>query len=276
MAVDRLDALLQRFSVRAQMFHSGALCGINDIPVQAGVGQLHLIRRGPVDLHHGGRRVRRVAAPSLLFYPRVLPHRFVTDAKTGADMACANLVFAAGTANPVAQALPAFTLLPLDGLRSAHAVLELLFEEAFAQRCGRQHVVDRLFEVVLVHVLRALMDSGKVDRGLLAGMAHPKLARALVAMHEAPADAWGLDALARHAGMSRSHFAASFHERVGTTPGDYLARFRVCVAQDLLRRGQALQSVAHAVGYGSPAAFSRAFSAICGESPRAWRARDAG
>ena len=55
MSVDRLDALLQRFSVSAQMFHSGALCGINDIPTSPGIGQLHLIRRGPVEVHHGGQ-----------------------------------------------------------------------------------------------------------------------------------------------------------------------------------------------------------------------------
>ena len=271
--VDRLDALLQRFSVSARMFHSGPLCGINDIPTSPDVGQLHLIRRGPVDVHHGSRRVRRISVPSLLFYPRVQPHRLVTDAEIGADMACANVAFTSGASSPVARALPAFTALPLAELRGTHGVLELLFDEAFAHRCGRRQIVDRLFEVVLIHVLRTLMDAGSVDQGLLAGMADPKLARALVAMHESPASAWGLDALARHAGMSRSHFAARFHERVGTTPGDYLARFRIAVAQDLLRRGQSLKAIAGAAGYGSPAALSRAFSAICGVSPRAWRAQ---
>ena len=160
-------------------------------------------------MHHGARRVRRIAEPSLLFYPRVQPHRFVTDAEVGADMACANVAFVSGASSPIAQALPAFTVLPLAALGDAQRVLDLLFEEAFARRCGRQHVVDRLFEVVLIHVLRTLMDSGRVDGGLLAGMAHPKLARALVAMHEAPGDAWTLDSLARRAGMSRSHFAAT-------------------------------------------------------------------
>ncbi len=272
MPIDRLGALLQRFSVSARMFHSGPLCGINDIPTSPDIGQLHLIRRGPVEVHHGSRRTRRVVAPSLLFYPRVLPHRFVTDAEVGADMACANVAFVSGASSPLVQALPAFTVLPLEELDGARGVLELLFEEAFAQRCGRQHVVDRLFEVVLIHVLRVLMDSGRVDRGALAGMADPKLARALVAMHEKPAANWTLDTLAQRAGMSRSHFAARFHQCVGATPGDYLSRFRISVAQDLLRRGQPLKAIAGEAGYGSSAALSRAFRAICGVSPRAWRA----
>ena len=273
MTIDRLDALMQRFSVRARMFHSGALCGINEIPTSPDVGQLHLIRRGPVEVHHGARRMRRIAEPSLLFYPRVQPHRLVTDADVGADMACANVAFSSGATSPIAQALPSFTVMPLHELGHAQALLELLFEEAFAQRCGRQQIVDRLFEVVLIHLLRALMDRGTVDGGLLAGMAHPRLARALVAMHEAPAAAWTLESLAHRAGMSRSHFAACFRERVGITPGDYLARFRVGVAQDLLRRGHPMKSIAGAAGYGSTAALSRAFRAICGASPRAWLAQ---
>lgn len=72
--------------------------------------------------------------------------------------------------------------------------------------------------------------------------------------------------------MSRSHFAAVFHEVVGATPAEYLARFRIWIAQDMLRRDQPLKLVADKVGYSSPAALSRAFSTICGQSPRAWKA----
>jgi AraC-like DNA-binding protein len=98
------------------------------------------------------------------------------------------------------------------------------------------------------------------------------LARALVAIHEAPGRSWSLADLAARAALSRSRFAARFLKVVGCTPGDYLARYRMAVAQDLIRRGQPLAQVADAVGYGSAAAFSRAFSALCGCAPGAWRA----
>lgn len=66
--VDRLQSLLQRFSVSAHMFHSGPLCGINDFDAN-GFGQLHLVRRGPLQvLHDGGDRT--ITEPTLLFYPR--------------------------------------------------------------------------------------------------------------------------------------------------------------------------------------------------------------
>jgi transcriptional regulator GlxA family with amidase domain len=151
-------------------------------------------------------------------------------------------------------------------------VLDVLFREAFTIACGRQQVIDRLFEVVIVLILRALLNQGSVAQGMLAGLAEPRLARALVAMHEAPARRWTLEALADAAGLSRSQFAHSFAATVGTTPLDYLAGHRISIAQQLLRAGQSMKQVVDEVGYGSPAALSRAFRAHVGASPRAWRA----
>ncbi len=270
--MDRLQALLKRFTVSAETFHTGPLCGVHDFPGNGEVGQLHLIRTGRVEIHHASGPAECVDVPSLVFYPRPLPHRFVTDAHAGAAMACANLRYDAGPANPIARALPAVVVMPLADVGGADLALELLFAEAFGNRCGRQHVLDRLFEVVLVFVLRALMDAGRIESGLFAAMGHASLARALVAVHEAPATPWTLETLAAQAAMSRSHFAAKFRELVGTTPGDYLASFRVSLAQEAMRRGQPLKTIAQSVGYGSPAALSRAFTAVSGMSPRAWKA----
>lgn len=274
MPVDRLQGLLQRFSVSARLFHSGALCGIN-VFEENGQGQLHLVRRGPVEVRHAGE-VHVVTEPSLLFYPRPLTHRFHSDPDTGADMACANLDFGGvasarvGGGNPISRALPAFTCLPLKELRGAEAVLELLFDEAFAQRCGRLAVVDRLFDVVLVLLLRHLLDSGHIQDGPLAGLGHPQLAKALVAMHDHPAKPWTLESLAGEAGMSRSRFAELFAQIVGQPPAAYLSGYRIQLARDALQRGDKLERIAQNVGYGSAAALSRAFSADTGLSPRAW------
>jgi AraC-like DNA-binding protein len=269
---DRLDALLRRFSVTARMFHAGALCGITEYPATPDVGQLHLIRRGPVQAQHGSRRREEIDVPSVVFYPRPLRHRFVTDKRKGADLACAHVVFNSAAVNPIAQALPPVVVMPLAEIEGADPLLETLFREAFTQQCGRRHIVNRLFEVVLILIVRTLMNRGDMEHGMLAGMSHPRLAKALIAMHEAPGTAWTLDELAKRAGMSRSHFAATFHEVVRTPPVDYLTHYRISVAQDLLRRGESLKNIVGVVGYGSSAAFSRAFSAVAGKSPREWRA----
>lgn len=266
--VDRLQALLRRFPVSARLFHSGPLCGITDFAAN-GFGQLHLVRRGPLEVHHAGQ-MTTVEEPTLLFYPRPLPHRFVSDARTGADMACANLDFGGGGGDPISRALPAFVALPLRALPSAAPLLDLLFDEAFAQRCGRQVLVDRLFDAVVVLLLRHLLDDGRVHGGLLAGLAHPQLRKALAAMHDTPAKKWTVESMAATAGMSRSRFAEAFAATVGQAPADYLGDYRITLAEQALRRGLPLARIADEVGYGSAATLSRAFAAARGIPPRAW------
>lgn len=271
MNTDRLQALLQHFSVSAQVFHAGALCGVSDLTGDVHAGQMHLVRSGNVEVVHPGAGGLRITEPSLLLYPRPTPHYFVTDPEVGAEFACAHLHFTGGAAHPIAAALPAVVCLPLARMEGAQATLALLFEEAFEQRCGRQALLDRLFEVVLIQVLRELMDQGRAGVGMLAGLAHPQLRLAIVAMHETPQTDWTLDSLAARAGMSRSVFASQFRETVGCTPGVYLQRWRVGLAQRALRLGRPLKLIAQEVGYGSEAALSRAFKAQSGLSPRDWK-----
>ena len=268
---DRLAALLERFTVSARVFHAGALCGINELDGSGDTGQIHLIRRGRVEVRHGGVRAAEVTRPSLLLYPRPMAHRFITDPDSGADFACAQVSFGGEAANPIAAALPPFTCMALEDLQGAEGVLSLLFDEAFQQNCGRQALLDRLFEVVLIQVLRQLMEQGRVRGGMLAGMSHARLRHALIAMHEKPAQDWSLEALAEAAGMSRSVFARSFREVVGCTPGLYLQGWRIGLAQQALRRGRPLKTIVQEVGYGSEAALSRVFKAQTGLSPRQWR-----
>lgn len=232
---------------------------------------MHLVKAGTLDVIHPGRPTLHVSAPSLLFYPRPLARRFVTDAQRGADLACAELRFDGGAENPLVGALPDLIYLPLASIAGADQVLALLFAEAFSNNCGRHALVDRLFEVVLIQVLRHLMETEQIRGGMLAGLSHPKLRKALVAMHEQPGQALSLEALANIAGMSRSVFAATFRSIVGCTPGAYLQAWRVRLAQQALRQGRPLKMIAVEVGYGSEAALSRAFKAQSGMTPREWR-----
>lgn len=267
---DRLAALMTHFPMRAQVFNTGPLCGINTLQSDGAHGQLHLVRRGEVEVRYG-RETLHVTQPSLLLFPRPLTHRFITAPGCEVDMVCANLAFEGGTSNPIASALADLVCLPLDQVWGAEPVLSLLFEEAFEQRCGRVALVERLLEVVMIQVLRQLMESGEVNGGLLSGLAHPRLRNALVAMHETPAKEWTLEELAGVAGMSRSVFATTFRETVGVTPGQYLQGWRVRLTQKALRRGRPLKMIATEVGYGSEAALSRAFRAQTGLSPRGWK-----
>jgi transcriptional regulator GlxA family with amidase domain len=186
------------------------------------------------------------------------------------EMVCASIEFGAGLRNPLARALPEVVLIRLRDMPTLDMTLQVLFREAAEQHCGRQAVLDRLIEVAFIQVLRDLMDQQRLQVGLLAGLAEPRLAKAINAMHAEPARAWSLEDLAATAGMSRARFAARFRDVVGMTPGSYLGEWRLGVAQSLLRQGKPVQLVSDVVGYGSASALSRAFRAHVGLSPTEW------
>lgn len=275
--LDRLSALLERFRVRAHLFHAGPLCGVTHFAAQPGRAFLHVLRRGDMRVTHqprsGAPRTLELTEPTLLFYPRPLDHDFHNAPVDGSDFVCATLDFDGGVHHPLVQALPSVLALPVAQVQGIGPTLDLLFAETERVRCGQRLLADRLFDVLLLQMLRWLLDrpaQGGIQPGVLAGLAHPKLSRALTGLHEQPGAAWSLDSMARVAGMSRSAFAAEFKAAVGTPPGDYLLRWRVSLAQVQLRSGIAVKRVSDSLGYASPAAFSRAFTQVVGVSPRAW------
>lgn len=280
-SIDRLSALLERFHVRAHLFHAGPLCGVSHFAAEPGRSFMHVLRRGEmVVTHRRSDKVKQkieVREPTLLFYPRPLTHTFHNAPVDGSDFTCATLDFEGGNSNPLVRALPSILVLPLSQVDGLEATLQLLFSETDRLRCGQRILADRLFEVVLLQMLRWLLDhpqAGGVDMGLIAGLADPALARTLTALHEKPGDAWSLEAMAQQAGMSRSAFAARFKSTVGQTPADYLVDWRLSIAQSHLLRGNSVKFIAHKLGYANASALSRVFSQRLGLSPREWLTRN--
>ncbi|MBI5258238.1 MAG: AraC family transcriptional regulator [Burkholderiales bacterium] len=276
-AIDRLSTLLERFRVRARLFHAGPLCGVSHFALQPGQGFLHVLQRGELVVTHGARSgaPRRITLrePSLLFYARPLAHSFHNPPVEGADFNCATVEFEGGAQHPLVRALPPLVVLPLARVPALAPTLDLLFAETEALCCGSRLLADRLFEVLLLQLLRWLLDHGDeagVSTGLLNGLAHPALARALTALHERPGDPWSVAAMAQCAGMSRSAFAAAFRDTVGQAPADYLVGWRLSLAQARLREGAPLKLIALELGYGSASALSRVFSQRLGSAPRDW------
>ncbi len=281
--IDRLSALLERFRARAHLFHQGPLCGLTQFAAQPGRGFLHVLRRGDLELRHppglGLPGSLRFDEPTLLFYPRPVHHMFHNPPQEGSDFTCAALDFDGGARNPVVRALPPLIALPLAHVAGLEQSLALLFAEAGQVRCGHRLLADRLFEVVLIQLLRWLIDHHQeagIQAGLIAGLSDPRLARALVALHEAPGEPWDLPRMAARAGMSRSAFAATFRRVVGQPPADYLTDWRLTLAQAQLRLGHPVKSVALELGYANASALSRAFTARLGQSPRQWLEREEG
>ncbi len=277
---DRLAALLDRFQVRAQLFHSGVLCGRIPFPQESGRAFLHVLKRGRVEINYRALATQRshliklsVVEPSLIFFPHDISHAISATPASDSEFDCASLYFDGGNTHPLVRALPSLIVLPLAAVPSLDQSLQLLFHETQIQRCGHEHIVDRLFEVVLLQTLRWVLDhpsEAGVQPGLLVGLADVKLARVLTAIHEAPGEAWSLPRLAQIAGMSRSAFAAAFKSALAQTPGEYLSAWRMQLAEQQLQHGHSVKSIAITLGFADSASFSKAFSQRFGCSPRAW------
>jgi AraC-like DNA-binding protein/mannose-6-phosphate isomerase-like protein (cupin superfamily) len=145
--------------------------------------------------------------------------------------------------------------------------------QAAATEPGGEGVLSKLSEVLVVETLRryiSRMPEGQT--GWLAGLRDRAVGKCLALMHEKPAHPWTIESLAREAGTSRSVLAEKFTHYVGQSPIQYLARWRMAIASNLLRRsGSSLMQIALEVGYETDAAFSRAFKREFGVPPASWR-----
>lgn len=276
-SIDRLSAVLDRFRVQASLFHTGLLCGNHTFEAVPGRAFMHVLRRGEMQVQHlpGETKVSslHLAEPTVLLYPRPLHHVFVNPPSEGSDFTCATLDFDGGERNPIAQSLPSVIHVPLDAIDGLRPALDLLFAEADHVRCGSRLLANRLFEVVLIQLLRWIVDhpsEAGVTSGLVMGLSDPRLAKSLVALHQAPHEDWPLERMAAIAGMSRSAFAAAFKAATGTTPASYLTDWRLTLATSMMRAGRPVKRIAAELGFAGTASLSKAFRQRMGVSPREW------
>lgn len=105
----------------------------------------------------------------------------------------------------------------------------------------------------------------------------PELARAMDWMVDRMAESPAIEEAARHAGVSVRTLARRFEEEAQTTFRAFLQQARMIRATELLsREGARVTEVALAVGFASPAAFTRAFKASLGVMPKDYRKNRAG
>jgi AraC-like DNA-binding protein len=270
--MDRLAPFFEQFTLSARMFYSGAFCGISpNLDEQA--GYLHVLKKGRLTITHPNARPIVIETPSIIFLPRPHNHRLHALEEEGTELVCATVEFGTGMLNPLTASFPEPFIIPLNALPELAPTLELLFSESSSDLPGRQTALDRLFEYVLVLLIRSAMNSHLVDGGVLLGLSDDRLSKAIEAMHKHPEVSWSLEDLAQRAGMSRARFAAHFRKVVGITPFDYLTNWRLGIAQTMLRKGNSLKLIAAAVGYANATALTRVFTQRLGVSPSDWLAR---
>ncbi len=148
-----------------------------------------------------------------------------------------------------------------------------VMEEASNRRSGSDSIIARLSELMFIEVIRQYLEEmPEGQTGWLAGLKDRSVGQVLSLMHSAPTKDWSIEELARESGVSRPVLSERFTRLVGCPPMRYLAKWRMQLAWRSLRSGpDSLATIAAECGYGSEAAFSRAFKRIVGVSPSVWR-----
>lgn len=267
----------------------------------AGRAQFHFVGRGPVWLRSPGGVLHALGTGDAVLIPRGGHHAvlagpdvapgavvpFDPDAPARADSGtdapddgavlfsgCMELDL--GGMQPLVAAMPEAMLAAtlLQAAPEVRPMLEAMEREARVEQAGHAGIMARLAEVVAALIVRgwAVADRGDAT-GWLRALHDPRLARAIAVMHEDPSHPWTVAELAKEAGSSRTVFAQRFQLAIGVPPLRYLTALRMRLAmRRLSRENQSVESVAAQLGYGSLAAFSRAFKRTVGVSPGACRA----
>jgi AraC-like DNA-binding protein len=304
--MDALSDILRSAPVRGSLFSRAELAAPWGVSTRGGEAAIfHVVLRGAGWIRVDGAEPRAFRAGELMLMPHGHPH-VLSDTPDGpatwirelptvqseglpcvqvqgggpaTSILCGSFHLSEGARELLLPQLPPLMLVRGGGGPTAawlDSSLRLMADEVDSGRPGSELLLGRLADILFVQILRAWLEQPESQAtGWLAALAEPQLNRALDLIHRRPATAWTAQDLAMKAGLSRSVFYERFQAVVGQTPANYLAAWRMVLARKSLRETRRpLAEVAAQVGYGSEAAFSRAFKRIVGQSPSAWR-RDA-
>lgn len=197
------------------------------------------------------------------------------DAKAATQIVCGHLNFGVSADHAVLRALPEMVRIGnAERVRRRwfDQVLQLLVAEVFNDQPGSIAVVTRLSEIVFIEAIRFAGDEAPRLRHLMEAFADARIGQAVALMHREPGRPWTVAALARAVGMSRTRFASRFQELIGMGPASYLTEWRLQRAvYALTTTRRTVSEIAHACGYASPAAFTRAFAERFGQTPKQLR-----
>ncbi len=248
-------------------------------------GDLALVPHGTGHVMHSRDMPEKGALPMMPHRVDLLPqdylgpsHSHLKHGKGGEStrVICGIVGFEEPAARQLARQLPPLLILTRDSVAAHSQILDsvrLMGAELAARQVGGDVVASRLADIIVIQAIRSWLTEAHSGRmGWFAAVNDERIGPALLAIHSDPGRPWDVASLAKVAASSRSLFSARFSQLVGETPISYLTRWRMDKARLLLRRsGLSVAETARQVGYGSEAAFSRAFTRTVGSSPSAWR-----
>jgi AraC family transcriptional regulator, activator of mtrCDE len=293
--MDVISNVLRTFKLTAHVFLHSNFQGSWAVDTSGTMkATFHLVSRGAAWLHLPDQdHPVPLRSGDLVVFPHDAPHT-ISNATTAPEedtvfnqpggssnegpstgLICGYFEFERHNWNPLLNALPdAIVIKGEEAAHTAlmHTIMQSIMTEIEFQHAGSDVVIDKLSEVLFIHVIRNHMQRSDSSSGYLAALADKQIGLALSSIHEQPGEAWSVESLAYKAGMSRSVFSNKFHQLVRMTPMQYVTCWRMQRAHERFTTTQ--ESVAHVAelfGYQSEASFSKAFKKHFNYGPGAAR-----
>ena len=147
-----------------------------------------------------------------------------------------------------------------------------LLGELYSEGLSGQLYAESLANVLAVHLLRYYTNTDSQVQPFTGGLSGPKLRQVMSFISENYANDVRLSELAQVAGMSSFHFAREFKRTTGTTPHQYLIKFRVERAKTFLADSElSLIEVSLRSGFSHQSHFTRLFHKFTGTTPNLYR-----
>ena len=149
-----------------------------------------------------------------------------------------------------------------------------MFDSCDSPQAGSSLLINSLLDILFI---QALKHDQNIEEQWLQGVQNISLQKPLRAIHHQPGHSWTVESLAQTAGMSRASFAASFKESMGESPLQYLNRWRVKRAAQMIRKQQFyLKEIASRCGFNSAEVFNRTFKRFLNMSPAEYKKQTQG
>jgi AraC-like DNA-binding protein len=228
-----------------------------------------VLQQGQLRLEIAGQPPKTLNQGDVILLPHSPAGLVMTAVEGAATVVICRFWFDASSFQAMLFALPRLIHIQhADAAAWSEGILHFMLLEAHDTQPGGALMISRLIDLVVIRILRTWVHQG-LAFGWLGGLSDARIARALKVIHETPGKQWRIDALAEMAGMSRSNFCDRFSTLVGRSPLRYQNEWRLALAKTMLSKQDArIGEVGFAIGYESEAAFSRAYKAYFGRSPR--------
>jgi AraC-like DNA-binding protein len=268
-AGDLLSQVLAQIRLTGDRVYLSRLQVEECVELEARSAHLCVLKEGCLSVTSGSEPPVSVDSGDLFLLPRDPQELTITVAKGPATLVVCRFWFDAGSLRAMLFALPWLVhIRRVEAAAWLEGLVHYLLLEADDGQPGGALMISRLIDLIVIRTLRTWVHQGRAA-GWLGGLSDARVARALRRIHEQPLQRWSIDTLAGIAQMSRSSFSERFTALVGRSPLRYQNEWRLTLARDMLvNRSARVGEVGIAIGYESEAAFSRAYKAFFGRTPR--------